>query len=102
MHLTALYDLERRTYADALLQPVHEKDEFRAFCTMADRLEPVPGTKNIYTGDRGFLRQPTGKDWINVIALLVKELVPIREGRQKPRLKTAHFRRPRYFTYRAS
>ncbi len=54
MHLTALYDLDRRTYADALLQTVHEKDEFRAFCSMADRLETIPGTKNIYIGDWGF------------------------------------------------
>ncbi len=51
---------------------------------------------------RVFLRQPAGKDRINVMVLLGKELVPIREGRQKPRLKTAHFRRPRYFTCRAS
>lgn len=52
MHLTALYDMQRRTYADALLQPVHKKDEFRAFCTMADRQDLLPGTKNIYIGDR--------------------------------------------------
>ena len=54
MHLTALYDLERRTYTDAVLQPVHEKDEFRAFCTMVDRQEISPGIKYVYPGDRGF------------------------------------------------
>ena len=51
---------------------------------------------------RVFLRQSAGRIRINVMALLGRELVPIRKGRQKPRKKTAHFRRPRYFTYRAS
>ena len=36
----------------------------------------------------------------NVIRMLQKELIPIRNERQYPRLKTAHFRRPRYFIYR--
>ena len=54
MHLNALYDLQRHTYADAILQPVHDKDEFRAFCDMVDRQESLPGTKNIYIGDRGY------------------------------------------------
>ena len=37
MHLNALYDLQRHTYSDALIQPVHGKNEFRAFCHMVDR-----------------------------------------------------------------
>lgn len=54
IHINAFYDLERHTYTDALLQPVHQKDEFRAFCEIVDR-HPVPaGTKNVYIGDRGY------------------------------------------------
>ena len=54
IHINAFYDLDRHTYTDALLQPIHEKDEFRAFCDIVDR-HPVPaGSKNIYIGDRGY------------------------------------------------
>ena len=37
-----------------------------------------------------------------IYLLLQKELIPIRNDRQYPRLKTAHFRKPRYFIYRAA
>lgn len=45
MHLNAFYDLDKHTYTDALVQPVHEKDEFRAFCKIVDRQEALPDTK---------------------------------------------------------
>jgi len=54
MHLNAFYDLNRHTYTDALIQPIHNKDEFRAFCDIVDRHEILPGTKNVYIGDRGY------------------------------------------------
>jgi hypothetical protein len=54
MHLNAFYDLDRHTYTDALIQPVHNKDEFRAFCALVDRHEILPDTKNIFIGDRGY------------------------------------------------
>ncbi len=54
MHLNALYDLQKHTYSDALIQPVHQKDEFRAFCDMADRHVTMPGTKDVFIGDRGY------------------------------------------------
>lgn len=54
LHLNAFYDLEKRIYTDALLQPVHDKDEFRAFCSIVDRHPVSPGTKNVYIGDRGY------------------------------------------------
>lgn len=41
-------------YTDALLQPVHGKDEFRAFCAMVDRTQVPTGLKDIYIGDRGY------------------------------------------------
>lgn len=54
VHINAFYDLERHTYTDALLQPVHQKDEFRAFCEMVDRHPVSDETKNVYIGDRGY------------------------------------------------
>ncbi len=54
MHLNAFYDLQKHTYSDALIQPVHRKDEFAAFCTMVDR-HPLPGgVKNVFIGDMGY------------------------------------------------
>ena len=54
MHLNALYDLQKHTYSDALIQPVHQKDEFRAFCDMVDRCNRFPNTKDVFIGDRGY------------------------------------------------
>lgn len=54
IHINAFYDLNRHTYTDALLQPVHEKDEYRAFCDIVDRHRVLPGSKNVYIGDRGY------------------------------------------------
>lgn len=54
MHLNAFYDLTTHTYTDAMIQPVHEKNEFGAFCNMVDRHEILAGKKNVYIGDRGY------------------------------------------------
>ncbi len=54
LHINALYDLDRNMYAAALLQPVHKKDEFRAFCSMVDACPAISGIKDIYIGDRGY------------------------------------------------
>jgi hypothetical protein len=54
MHLNAFYDLYKHTYTDALIQPVHNKDEFRAFCDLVDRHEILPDTKDVFIGDRGY------------------------------------------------
>lgn len=51
---------------------------------------------------RVFLRLPTGEDAMDTAALLRKELIPIRKAREYPRLQTAHFRKPKYFVYRAA
>lgn len=54
LHVNALFDIDRHMYMDALLQPIHGKDEFRAFCIMVDRT-PVPaGLRDIHIGDRGY------------------------------------------------
>lgn len=55
LHLNALYDLQTRTYTDALIQPVHQKDEFGAFCNMVDQhYTQQPGTSDVFIGDRGY------------------------------------------------
>lgn len=54
MHLNAFYDLQKHTYSDALIQPVHCKDEFSAFCEMVDRHQISDGTKDVFIGDRGY------------------------------------------------
>ena len=51
---------------------------------------------------RIYLRLHAETDSVNVMELLKKELVPIRDDRQFPRLKTAHFRKPKYMIYRAA
>ena len=54
LHVNGLFDIDRRMYTDALIQPVHEKDEFRAFCTIADHTPAPVGLRDIYIGDRGY------------------------------------------------
>lgn len=54
MHLNAFYDLDRHTYTDAIIQPVHKKDEYLAFCNIVDRHVVLPDTKNVYIADRGY------------------------------------------------
>lgn len=54
VHVNTLFDMDTHLYMDALLQPVHEMDEFRAFCTMVDRIPLIPGIRDIYIGDRGY------------------------------------------------
>lgn len=54
MHLNALYDLQKHTYSDALIQPVHQKNEFSAFCSMVDRHPLSDEVKDVFIGDRGY------------------------------------------------
>jgi len=51
---------------------------------------------------RKFLYPIKRENPIDVPTLLGRELIPIRNERQYARLKTAHFRKPKYFIYRAS
>ena len=51
---------------------------------------------------RIYLSLLTEIDSIDVMALIKKELIPIRNDRQFPRLKTAHFRKPKYLIYRVA
>ena len=51
---------------------------------------------------RIYLRLLTEIDSIDVMALIKKELIPVRPDRQFQRLKTAHFRKPKYLIYRVA
>lgn len=52
MHLNALYDLQNRTYADAVIQPARQQNEAAALRTMVDRYKGV--TKTLFIADRGY------------------------------------------------
>ena len=54
MHLNTFYDLQKHTYSDAVIQPVHHKDEFSAFCEMVDRHQTIDNIKSVFIGDRGY------------------------------------------------
>lgn len=54
IHINAFFDLDSHIYTDAILQPVHKKDEFKAFCTLVDRHPVFHGSRNVYIGDRGY------------------------------------------------
>ena len=54
MHINAFYDLNENLYTDALIQPVHAKDEFRAFSSIVDQHEVPSDVKHVYIGDRRY------------------------------------------------
>lgn len=54
VHLNAMYDIKTGLYTDGVIQPVRKKDEYKAFCTMADRHHTQEGSKAIFIGDRGY------------------------------------------------
>ena len=54
IHLNAFYNLCKHTYSDAPIQLIHQKNEFAAFCTMVDRHDLLPGTKDVFIGDRWY------------------------------------------------
>lgn len=54
MHINAFFDLDTKTYTDAIIQSAHKKDEFLAFCQLVDRHEISDNSKCIFIGDRGY------------------------------------------------
>ena len=52
MHLNALYDLQSRTYVDAIIQPACQKNENKAMCDMIDRYPKH--SKTLFIADRGY------------------------------------------------
>ncbi|MBQ3784538.1 MAG: IS4 family transposase [Lachnospiraceae bacterium] len=51
MHITAMFDLINQQYCDAVIQPIHQKNEFAAFTEMIIR-QCDPNT--LFVGDIGF------------------------------------------------
>lgn len=84
------YNITEAMINHTVLEKHDTKHEYKVNFTMAAHICRV------------FLRLTTEKDQYNVMFLLQKELIPIRNERQYPRLQTAHFRKPRYFIYRAA
>ena len=52
VHLVALYDLISRKYIDAEIQPARLKNEHKAICSLAQKLDSA--TNKIFVADRGF------------------------------------------------
>lgn len=84
------YNITETRINHAIIEKGNTKYEYKVNFSMAAHICRV------------FLRPNTEKDSIDVMSLLTKELIPIRNDRQYPRLQTAHFRKPRYFIYRAA
>ncbi|ODM03101.1 hypothetical protein BEI59_20850 [Eisenbergiella tayi] len=51
---------------------------------------------------RVFFRLHSQKSPADMLTLLSRKLIPVRNERSFPRLQTAHFRRPKYFLDRAA
>ena len=51
LHLNTLYDLNNRTYIDAIIQSLKEKNECQAMCNMIDNYS---GEKAIFIADRNY------------------------------------------------
>jgi len=54
VHLNAMYDIGTGLYTDGVVQPIRQKDEFSAFCTMVDRHHAPDSSRTIFIGDRGY------------------------------------------------
>lgn len=52
LHLNAMYDLQTRTYTDAIIQPARQENEPRAMCDMMDRYSS--DCKTVFIADRGY------------------------------------------------
>ena len=54
VHLNAFYDLQKHTYSDALIQPVHQKMNLLPSALWWIPIWVSPDTKDVFIGDRGF------------------------------------------------
>jgi len=54
IHLNALLNLGSNRYIDAAMQPIHEKNEYLALCTMVDRYPAEKADRTIFLADRGY------------------------------------------------
>jgi len=54
LHINALLNLSSNRYIDAEIQPVHEKNEYQALCTMVDRYPIKHAGNTVFLADRGY------------------------------------------------
>ena len=54
LHLNAMYDLLNKKYVDAIIHPIHSKNEREAFCKMVERFNSDLSVKTIFIADRGY------------------------------------------------
>lgn len=54
IHVNALYSPCSKRCLDAVIQPCHGKNDFRAFCDMVDRLPQASASNTLFITDRGF------------------------------------------------
>jgi len=85
-----LYNITEALVQSAVLETGDTKHEYKVSFTRAAHICRV------------FLRLPAKEDRMDIAALFRKELIPKRGDREYPRLQTAHFRKPKYFAYRAA
>ena len=52
LHLSALYDLQTRSYVDAIIHPIRRANENKDMCDMVDRYHDLQ--KTIFIADRGY------------------------------------------------
>ena len=53
-HMTAAWDICRRLFLDAVVQPLHKINEYAAICQMIDRFQARKGCRVVFIADRGF------------------------------------------------
>lgn len=56
-HLSCLFDLKKRIYTDAKIQPLHKKDEHKALQYMVDQYNGPANTILSWTGDMNAIIQ---------------------------------------------
>ena len=56
-HLSCLFDLKKRIYIDAKIQPIHKKDEHKALQYMVDQYNGPANTILSWTGDMNAIIQ---------------------------------------------
>ena len=54
IHIIPSYDVLSRRYLDAVIQPIRQKNEFAAMCTLIDRHTSANGVTPLFIADRGF------------------------------------------------
>ena len=107
LHLNTLFDLNNRKYLDAVIQPMHQRDERGALRIMVERLRLSTPEKTIIIADRGY---PALNVFESINRTGMKYLIRIKAikpdkplyGVQLPDTNEFDVSRTIYFTHRRS